>query len=102
MATDLGVNVQWLAHQLTQPYTFGLFFEKIEQRQQQEGNWAQRWQKVEIRQAITELRLDLDRLHKKCDRVSQHIAVQSRVRYIRKGAMHCALTPSSKVYSMQR
>lgn len=68
IATDLGVNVQWLTTELTQPYTFGLLFEKIEQRQEQEGIWAQRWQKVEIRQAIAQLRLYLDKLHKKSDR----------------------------------
>jgi predicted ATPase len=42
-------------------------WEKIEQRQQQEGIWAQRWQKLEIRQAIAELRLDLDKLRKQGD-----------------------------------
>ncbi|WP_009633170.1 glycosyltransferase [Synechocystis sp. PCC 7509] len=70
IATDLGVNVQWLAKELTQPHTFGLLFEKIEQRQEKEGIWAQRWQKVEIRQVITELRIYLDELRKKCDRYS--------------------------------
>lgn len=68
IANDLGITAQWLTEELMQPYTFGLLFEKIEQRQQQEGIWAQRWQKVEIRQAIEELRLYLDKLRKKCDR----------------------------------
>ena len=75
IAADLGINVQWLAQELTQPYTFGLLWENIEQRQQQEGIWAQRWQKVEIRQAIAELRLDLDKLRKKGDRVSEYDSI---------------------------
>ena len=75
LAADLGINVQWLAQELTQPYTFGLLFENIEQRQQQEGIWAQRWQKVEIGQAIAELRLYLDKLRKKGDRVSQYDSI---------------------------
>lgn len=75
IAADLGINVQWLAQELTQPYTFGLLWENIEQRQQQEGIWAQRWQKVEIRQAIAELRLDLGKLRKKGDRVSQYDSI---------------------------
>ncbi len=71
IAAVLGVNVQWLPKKWMQPYTFGLLFEKIEQRQQQESIWAQCWQ-VEIRQAIKELRLYLDKLRKKCDRISQY------------------------------
>lgn len=62
IADDLGVTAQWLAKELTQLCTFGLLFERIEQRQEQEGIWAQRWQKVEISQAIAELRLYLDKL----------------------------------------
>jgi glycosyltransferase involved in cell wall biosynthesis len=68
IADDLGITAQWLAKELMQPCTFNLLFEKIEQRQEQEGIWAQRWQKVEIREAIAQLRLDLNRLRKKCDR----------------------------------
>ena len=68
IADDLGIAAQWLAQELTQLCTFGSLFERIEQRQQQEGIWMQRWQRVEIRQAIAELRLDLDKLRKKCDR----------------------------------
>jgi pimeloyl-ACP methyl ester carboxylesterase len=64
IAADLGISAQWLVKELTQLCTFGLLFERIEQRQEQEGIWAQRWQKVEIRQAITELRLYLDKLRK--------------------------------------
>lgn len=40
IAALLGVNVQWLPKKWMQPYTFGLLFEKIEQRQQQESIWA--------------------------------------------------------------
>lgn len=64
IAADLGITAQWLAKELTQLCTFGLLFERIEQRQEQEGVWAQRWQKVEISQAIAELRLYLDKLRK--------------------------------------
>ena len=59
----------------TSSYTFGLLWENIEQRQQQEGIWAQRWQKVEIRQAIAELRLDLGKWRKKGDRLSQYDSI---------------------------
>lgn len=64
IADELGISAQWLVKELTQPYTFGLLFEHIEQRQEQEGIWAQRWQNVEISQAIAELRLYLDKLRK--------------------------------------
>ncbi len=76
IATYLGVNGQWLIKELTQPYTFGLLFEKIEQRQEKEGIWAQRWQKVEIRQAIAQLRIYLDKLRKKRDRVSPYDSIK--------------------------
>lgn len=73
IAADLGIAAQWLEQELTQPYTFGLLFERTRQRQQQEGIWTQRWQMVEIRQAIAELRLYLAKLRKgKCDHVFQY------------------------------
>lgn len=76
LANALGVAAQWLAQELTQPCTFGLLFERIEQRQQEEGIWMQRWQTVEITQAIQELRLRLDRLRRgqmqQCDRAYQY------------------------------
>jgi hypothetical protein len=34
------------------------------------------WQKVEIRQAIAQLRIYLDELRKKCDRVSQYDSIK--------------------------
>lgn len=61
MAQVLGISLDWLQHQLTQPQTLGLLLERIEQRQQQENVWAQRWLKVPIEQAIQQLRSELYR-----------------------------------------
>lgn len=76
LAHTLGVAAQWLAPELMQPCTFGLLFERIEQRQQEEGIWMQRWRRVEITQAIQELRLRLDKLRQgqiqQRDRTCQH------------------------------
>jgi hypothetical protein len=56
LANTLGVSNHWLTQQLTQPQTFGKLFEQVEQRQQEEGIWIQRWQNVDIKQAIADLR----------------------------------------------
>lgn len=70
LAQTLGVQTAWLAQELTQPHTFGLLFERIEQRQRHEGIWLQRWSLVDIRQAIWDLRLYLESLRREqnCDR----------------------------------
>lgn len=70
LADRLGVTAQWLVHLLAQPYTFGFLFEQVEQRQQQEGIWAQRWSLVDIREAIWELRLLVDRCRRRESPVS--------------------------------
>ncbi len=64
VANNLGVTTAWLTNELVQPQTFGLLFERIEQRQQKEGVWAKRWSLVDIKQAISELRLRLDFLRR--------------------------------------
>lgn len=62
LANMLGVDSQWLTRELAQPHPIGLLFERVEQRQQEEGIWRQRWSLVEIKQAIADLRLRLDKL----------------------------------------
>ena len=62
IARVLKISMQWLIQELSQPQTFGLLFERVEQRQQEEGVWSKRWALVEIRQAIQELRLCLEPL----------------------------------------
>ncbi len=57
IAKLLGVNPQWLLEEIQQPQTFGKLFERVEQRQEFEGIWTSRWQKVDIEEAIGELRL---------------------------------------------
>ncbi|MBD2604009.1 glycosyltransferase [Scytonema hofmannii FACHB-248] len=64
LADILGVPTQWLVQELKQPYTFGLLFERVEQRSKEEGIWTQRWQKVEIQTAISDLRLRLQSLRR--------------------------------------
>ncbi|MGI8499761.1 MAG: glycosyltransferase [Hassallia sp.] len=64
LADTLGVPAQWLVQELRQPYTFGLLFERVEQRSKEEGIWKQRWQKVEIQTAISDLRLRLESLRR--------------------------------------
>lgn len=62
IAGALKVSTQWLMQELSQPQTFGLLFERVEQRQQAEGVWSKCWAPIEIRQAIQELRLCLEPL----------------------------------------
>ena len=62
IASALKISAQWLMQELSQPQTFGLLFERVEQRQQEEGTWSECWIPIEIRQAIQELRLCLEPL----------------------------------------
>lgn len=62
IAEALGMASSWLHQQLTQPQTLGLLLERIEQRQQQENIWIERWSKVPIEQAIQQLRTELQRV----------------------------------------
>ncbi|MDV2992742.1 MAG: hypothetical protein N4J56_002396 [Chroococcidiopsis sp. SAG 2025] len=62
VANAVGVNWQWLMSELAQPQTFGLLWEKVEQRQQVEGVWRQRWQLIPIQEAISALRIRLEKL----------------------------------------
>lgn len=64
LANTLGIATHWLTNELAQPHSFGLLFERVEQRQQQEGIWWQRWSGVKIEQAIWELRVRLDYLRR--------------------------------------
>lgn len=54
-ANTLGIGGQWLWAELTQPQPFDLLFEQIENRQQQQGIWQQRWPLVHLEQAIADL-----------------------------------------------
>ena len=62
IASALKISTQWLMQALSQPQTFGLLFERVKQRQQEEGVWSKCWDSIEIRQAIQELRLCLEPL----------------------------------------
>ena len=65
LAKILGVTSDWLISALPQHPSFNALFEQIEQRQNQEGIWQQRWVLVRIEQAIRDLRLLLEPLRKK-------------------------------------
>lgn len=56
-ANRLGINCDWLMHELSQHASLGALYEAIEQRQEQEGIWQKRWSFVRIEQAIYDLRL---------------------------------------------
>ncbi len=62
IAVALAVSTRWLTQELSQPQTFGLLFERVEQRQQEENIWLEKWAPVDIRQAIQDLRSCLKRL----------------------------------------
>lgn len=64
LAHILGIDLQWLRQELELLHTFGLLWERVEQRQQEEGIWQQRWSMVKIEEAIYDLRLRLDRLRR--------------------------------------
>ncbi len=64
LADKLGVPPQWLLQELSQPYTFGQLFEQVDERSLEEGIWVSRWQKVDIKQAIADLRLRLSKREK--------------------------------------
>lgn len=64
LANILGIATQWLTQALVQSQSFELLFEEIEQRQQKEGIWRQRWSLVRIEQVICDLRVRLDRLRR--------------------------------------
>jgi hypothetical protein len=56
LADTFGIDTQWLTQQLHQPQSFNTLFERIEQRSLQQGIWLARWGKVDIREAIPQLR----------------------------------------------
>lgn len=75
IANVLGISTTWLRHELSQLHSFGLLWEQVEQRQQEEGIWCQRWQREKIEEAIAHLRSYLDSLRQqqKClqDQIQQ-------------------------------
>lgn len=56
LAETLGIETQWLTQQLHQPQSFNSLFERVEQRSLQQEIWLARWGKVDIREAIPQLR----------------------------------------------
>jgi hypothetical protein len=64
IANTLTISSEWLTQELTQHHTFGQLWEKVQQQVSQEGIWTQRWQRVEIQNAIADLRLRLEKLRK--------------------------------------
>lgn len=63
-ADRLGVDRDWLSHAMTQCTSLNKLFERIEQRQTQEGIWQKRWCLVPIEQSIWDLRLLLEPLRR--------------------------------------
>lgn len=64
LANRLAISTHWLTYKLKQPQSFNFLFERVEQRQQEEGKWRQRWSLVRIEEAIADLRLRLDSLRR--------------------------------------
>jgi hypothetical protein len=62
LSQTLGVDRTWLRSQLTQSVTFGTLWQQVEQRQQKEGIWQQRWSLVPIKEAIADLRVRVNSL----------------------------------------
>ncbi|MGB7271894.1 MAG: glycosyltransferase family A protein [Geitlerinemataceae cyanobacterium] len=58
-AQTLGISTDWLIKKLMRSQSFVMLFEEIEQRQQEEGIWQERWQPVPIENAIAELRFQV-------------------------------------------
>ncbi|WP_068816093.1 glycosyltransferase [Phormidesmis priestleyi] len=69
IAAELGISIRWLMQEISQPQTFGLLFERVEQRQQEEKIWAEKWALVDIRHAIQDLRSCLKRFRSEESRV---------------------------------
>jgi transcriptional regulator with XRE-family HTH domain len=65
IADVLNISTRWLNQEIRQPQTFGLLFERIEERQQLEDKWSKGRDLVDIRQAIVDLRQDLNGLRNK-------------------------------------
>lgn len=64
VANKLAISPHWLSYKLKQPQSFNFLFEQVEQRQQEEGKWQQRWGMMRIEQAIADLRLCIERLRR--------------------------------------
>lgn len=64
LSVKLGVESDWLAHELKKAQPFNLFLERLEQRQQEEGQSQPQWFPVRIEQALTDLRMRLYTLQK--------------------------------------
>lgn len=62
LASGLCLPATWLADELNLRPSFGLLLERIEQHQRSVDTALKRWPLVEVRQAISELRLRLERL----------------------------------------
>ena len=56
IAIELEISTHWLMQELLQPQTFGLLFKRVEQRQQEENIWSEKWELIDIRHAIQDLR----------------------------------------------
>ena len=74
IASALKISTQWLMQELSQPQTFGLLFERVEQRQQEEDVWSKCWSAIDIKQAIQELRLYLETLRSAGARLDSKLA----------------------------
>ncbi|MBW4517671.1 MAG: glycosyltransferase [Timaviella obliquedivisa GSE-PSE-MK23-08B] len=62
IANLLQVNALWLNQAMVKAGSFAELFMLVEQQQMQEGNWQKTWKPVEIKRAIADLRLRINRL----------------------------------------
>lgn len=63
-ASMLGIRANWLLDELMRYSSFGELLEQIEQQQEQEGIWQQRWSPTKIKHTIYDLRLLIDHLRR--------------------------------------
>lgn len=62
LADQLAVSGEWLGQELLQLTSLGQLFRRVEQRQQEEAIWQERWPLVRIEEAIADLRLRIHQL----------------------------------------
>ncbi len=61
IATKLGVGTDWLLDELVRHPTFGGLFEKV--TAQHQHHWLRRWQPIDVKTAISDLRYQIARLN---------------------------------------
>jgi hypothetical protein len=69
-AQAIGIFPHWLRNEMEQSQSFGVLLERIEQRQQWEGQWERRWALVDLEQAIASLRRRTHLLYKGMEEIT--------------------------------